>query len=70
MSRSFNLAVGVGVAVALGGGLSPHVSHAQAVSAGAASPRAFLDQYCVMCHSDSQYQRGLEIGRASCRERV
>ncbi len=57
MSWLFKVTVGVGVAVALGG-LSPHVSHAQAVS-GVASQRAFLDQYCVMCHSDGQYQRGL-----------
>ena len=57
MSRLFKVAVGV-VTVALGGGLSPQVSHAQAVS-GVASQRAFLDQYCVRCHSDSQHQRGV-----------
>ena len=57
MSRLFKMAVGV-VTVALGGGgLSPPASHAQTVS-GVASQRAFLDQYCVRCHSDSQHQRG------------
>ena len=45
-----------GVAVALGG-LLPHVSHAQAPS-DVASPRAFVDQYCVTCHSDSGFERG------------
>ena len=58
MSRLFKMAVGV-VTVALGGvGLSPPASHAQTVS-GVASQRAFLDQYCVRCHSDSQHQRGV-----------
>ena len=56
MSWLFKVTSGAGVAVALGG-LSPYVSHAQAVS-GVASPRAFVDQYCVTCHSDSGYQRG------------
>jgi Protein of unknown function (DUF1592)/Protein of unknown function (DUF1588)/Protein of unknown function (DUF1587)/Protein of unknown function (DUF1585)/Protein of unknown function (DUF1595) len=58
ISRLIKLTVGVGIAVALGGGLSPHVSHAQVVS-GAPSLRSFLDQYCVTCHSDSQFQRGV-----------
>ena len=56
MSWLFNVAAGVGVVVALVA-LSPHVSHAQAVSDGA-SARAFVDQYCVACHSDRGYQRG------------
>ena len=64
ISRLVKLTVGTGVVVALGGGLSPHVSHAQAGSgaqavSGVASQRAFLDQYCVACHSDSQSRRGL-----------
>ena len=56
MSRLFKVAVGV-VTAALGV-LSPQGSHAQAVS-GVASQRAFLDQYCVRCHSDSQHERGV-----------
>jgi mono/diheme cytochrome c family protein len=58
MSSLFKMTVGVGAAVALGGGLPTHVSHAQAVAAGAPQ-RVFLDQYCVACHNDSQHQRGL-----------
>src|SRR2546428_12467718 len=56
ISRLVKVTVGVGIAVALGGELSPHVSHAQVASA-VPSPRAFVDQYCVTCHSDSQVQR-------------
>ncbi len=56
MSWLFKVAAGVGVVVALVA-LSPHVSHAQAVSDGA-SARAFVDQYCIACHSDRGYQRG------------
>ena len=56
MSWLFKVTSGTGLAIALGG-LSPHVIHAQALS-GVASPRAFVDQYCVTCHSDSGYQRG------------
>ena len=56
MSWLFKVTSGTGFAIALGG-LSPHVIHAQVLS-GVASPRAFVDQYCVTCHSDSGYQRG------------
>ena len=56
MSWLFKVATGAGVAVALGV-LSPHATHAQAVSDGAAA-RAFVDQYCIACHSDRGYQRG------------
>ena len=56
MSWLFKVATGAGVAVALGV-LSPQATHAQAVSDGAAA-RAFVDQYCLACHSDRGYQRG------------
>ena len=56
MSWLLKVTSGAGVAVALGG-LAPHVSHAQEVP-GVASPRAFVDQYCVTCHSDRGYERG------------
>jgi mono/diheme cytochrome c family protein len=54
MSWLFKVTSGVAVALV---GLSPQPSHAQVVS-GVASPRAFVDQYCVTCHSDRGYQRG------------
>ena len=55
MSWLFKVTSRVGVAALAA--LSPHVSQAQAVS-GEASPRAFVDQYCISCHSDRGYQRG------------
>ena len=56
MSWLFKVTSGMGVAIALGS-LSPHVVHAQAVS-NIASPQAFVDQYCVTCHSDRRFQSG------------
>ena len=56
MSWLLKVTSGAAVVVALGS-LSPHASHAQAVS-NEASPRAFVDRYCVTCHSDSRYERG------------
>src|SRR5262245_6672370 len=56
VSWPLRVTIGVGIAVAVCG--APHVSRAQAVS-GVASPRAFLDEYCVTCHSESQHQRGV-----------
>ena len=56
MSWLFKVATGVGVAVALVA-LLPQVSHAQAVSDGA-SARAFVNQYCLACHSDRGFERG------------
>jgi mono/diheme cytochrome c family protein len=63
MSRLFRVMLGAGVVIVLGGGLSSHVSHAQAgpgaqAVSGVGSQRAFVDQYCVGCHSDSQSRRG------------
>ena len=55
MSWRFRLAGGVGVAVIAA--LSPPVIQAQVVPGGE-SPRAFVDRYCVTCHSDSGHQRG------------
>ena len=56
MSWLFKVATGAGVAVALGV-LSPQATHAQAVSDGA-SARAFVNQYCLACHSDRGFERG------------
>ena len=56
MSWLFKVAGGAGVAAVLAG-LSPLVSHAQTVSDGA-SAGAFVDQYCVACHSDRGFERG------------
>ncbi len=56
MSWLFRVAAGTGVAVALGV-LAPGASHAQTVADGA-SARAFVDRYCVACHSDRGFRRG------------
>jgi len=61
MSWRFKVTVGVGAAVALGGGLFQHGVFAQGQSS-FASPVAFqkfLDQYCVRCHSDRQFERDI-----------
>ena len=39
------------------GAFAPPASHAQAVSDGA-SARAFVNQYCLACHSDRGFERG------------
>ena len=60
MSWLFRVTIGVGVAVALGGGLFQQASHAQAESR-IASPGEFvefLDQYCVRCHTDRRHESG------------
>ncbi|PYR52789.1 MAG: hypothetical protein DMF89_01295 [Acidobacteria bacterium] len=57
MSWLSKTTMGVGGALLLGG-LSLRVGHAQSTPS-AASPRAFVEQYCVACHSDGQFQRGL-----------
>src|SRR5262245_678886 len=57
MSLRLKTTIGVGVALLLGS-LSLDVGHAQSPSS-ATAPRAFIDQYCVACHSDGQLQRGL-----------
>ena len=56
MSWLFKVTGGAGVAAVLAG-LSPLVSHAQTVSDGA-SAGAFVDRYCVACHSDRGFERG------------
>ena len=57
MSWLFRVTTGVVVAVALGG-LAPDVSHAQTTAGTEVSPSAFVDRYCVTCHSDRGYERG------------
>ncbi len=56
MSWLFKLTGGAGVAAVLAG-FSPLVGHAQTVS-DRASAGAFVDRYCVACHSDRGFERG------------
>ena len=56
MSWLFRAAGGAAVAVVLGVP-SPPASHAQE-AAGTVAPGAFVDRYCLACHSDSQFERG------------
>ena len=56
MSWLFKMAGAAVTTVALSV-LVPQVGHAQAL-AGEMSPGAFVERYCVTCHSDSRYERG------------
>jgi len=56
MSWLFKVATAAVVVVALGA-LAPAASHAQVVS-DEASARAFVNQYCLACHSDRGFERG------------
>ena len=57
MSWRLKLACAAGSAVVVNS-LLPSVSNAQEPSSGV-SPGAFVNRYCVTCHNDSGYQRGV-----------